>query len=236
MSNQLSVIIPVLNEKNNILPLTKKIKKNLKRFRFEIIFVDDSSTDGSIKLLIKLKKKFNFFRPILRKKKKDLSQSCFDGINKSKFENILIMDGDLQHNPKYIKKMMKLINNNPLDVVVGARKLSAGRNKGLTETRRFASVVLIYFFRVFNIKTSDPMSGFFLIKKKIFLKNKKFLFGKGFKILADILINSQQNLAVKDIWIDFDRRYESKSKMNYKVLLIIIYFYFRCLLKKIINF
>ena len=236
MSNQLSVIIPVLNEKNNILPLTKKIKKNLKRFRFEIIFVDDSSTDGSIKLLIKLKKKLNFFRPILRKKKKDLSQSCFDGINKSKFENILIMDGDLQHNPKYIKKMMKLINNNPLDVVVGARKLSAGRNKGLTETRRFASVVLIYFFRVFKIKTSDPMSGFFLIKKKIFLKNKKFLFGKGFKILADILINSQQNLAVKDIWIDFDRRYESKSKMNYKVLLIIIYFYFRCLLKKIINF
>ena len=80
------------------------------------------------------------------------------------------------------------------------------------------------------------MSGFFLIKKKIFLKNKKFLFGKGFKILADILINSQQNLAVKDIWIDFDRRYESKSKMNYKVLLIIIYFYFRCILKKIINF
>ena len=236
MSNQLSVIIPVLNEKNNILPLTKKIKKNLKRFRFEIIFVDDSSTDGSIKLLIKLKKKLNFFRPILRKKKKDLSQSCFDGINKSKFENILIMDGDLQHNPKYIKKMMKLINNNPLDVVVGARKLSAGRNKGLTETRRFASVVLIYFFRVFKIKTSDPMSGFFLIKKKIFLKNKKFLFGKGFKILADILINSQQNLAVKDIWIDFDRRYESKSKMNYKVLLIIIYFYFRCILKKIINF
>ena len=236
MSNQLSVIIPVLNEKNNILPLTKKIKKNLKRFKFEIIFVDDSSTDGSIKLLIKLKKKLNFFRPILRKKKKDLSQSCFDGINKSKFENILIMDGDLQHNPKYIKKMMKLINNNPLDVVVGARKLSAGRNKGLTETRRFASVVLIYFFRVFNIKTSDPMSGFFLIKKKIFLKNKKFLFGKGFKILADILINSQQNLAVKDIWIDFDRRYESKSKMNYKVLLIIIYFYFRCILKKIINF
>ena len=236
MSNQLSVIIPVLNEKNNILPLTKKIKKNLKRFKFEIIFVDDSSTDGSIKLLIKLKKKLNFFRPILRKKKKDLSQSCFDGINKSKFENILIMDGDLQHNPKYIKKMIKLINNNPLDVVVGARKLSAGRNKGLTETRRFASVVLIYFFRVFNIKTSDPMSGFFLIKKKIFLKNKKFLFGKGFKILADILINSQQNLAVKDIWIDFDRRYESKSKMNYKVLLIIIYFYFRCILKKIINF
>ena len=70
MKNNLSVIIPILNEKNNILPLTKQIIKNVKKFKFEIIFVDDSSSDGSIKLLIELKKKFKFFKPILRKKKK----------------------------------------------------------------------------------------------------------------------------------------------------------------------
>ena len=236
MKNNLSIIIPILNEKNNILPLTIQIIKNLKKFKFEIIFVDDSSSDGSIKILIDLKKKFKFFKPILRKKKRDLSQSCFDGINKSKFENILVMDGDLQHNPKYIKNMIKLIDNKGVDIVVGARKLRGGKNKGLSEIRRFASVVLIYFFKIFNIKTNDPMSGFFLFKKKIFIKNKKFLFGKGFKILADILINSKKNLNVKDISINFDRRYESKSKMNYKLLLIIIYFYFRSIFKKLINF
>ena len=236
MKNNLSIIIPILNEKNNILPLTTQIIKNLKKFKFEIIFVDDSSSDGSIKLLIELKKKFKFFKPILRKKKRDLSQSCFDGINKSKFENILVMDGDLQHNPKYIKNMVKLIDKKGIDIVVGARKLSAGKNKGLSEIRRFASVVLIYFFKIFNIKTNDPMSGFFLFKKKIFLKNKKFLFGKGFKILADILINSKENLIVKDVSINFERRYESKSKMNYKVLLIIIYFYLRSIIKKLIDF
>ena len=146
------------------------------------------------------------------------------------------MDGDLQHNPKYIKNMIKLIDKEGVDVVVGARKLRGGKNKGLSEIRRFASVVLIYFFKIFNIKTNDPMSGFFLFKKKIFIKNKKFLFGKGFKILADILINSKKNLNVKDISINFDRRYESKSKMNYKLLLIIIYFYFRSIFKKLINF
>ncbi|MDC3184548.1 glycosyltransferase [Candidatus Pelagibacter sp.] len=236
MKNNLSIIIPILNEKNNILPLTTQIIKNLKKFKFEIIFVDDSSLDGSVKLLIELKKKFKFFKPIFRKKKRDLSQSCFDGINKSKFENILVMDGDLQHNPKYIKNMIKLIDNKDIDIVVGARRLWAGKNKGLSEIRRFASVVLIYFFKIFNIKTNDPMSGFFLFKKKIFIKNKKFLFGKGFKILADILINSKENLIVKDISINFDRRYESKSKMNYKVLLIIIYFYLRSIFKKLINF
>ena len=132
--------------------------------------------------------------------------------------------------------MVKLIDKKGIDIVVGARKLSAGKNKGLSEIRRFASVVLIYLFKIFNIKTNDPMSGFFLFKKKIFLKNKKFLFGKGFKILADILINSKQNLIVRDISINFDRRYESKSKMNYKVLLIIIYFYLRSIIKKLIDF
>ena len=236
MKNNLSVIIPILNEKKNILPLTTQIIKNLKKIKFEIIFVDDNSSDGSIKLLGELKKKFKFFKPILRKKKRDLSQSCFDGINKSKFENILIMDGDLQHNPKYIKNMIKLIDNKDIHIVVGARNLRAGKNKGLSEIRRFASVVLIYFFKIFNIKTNDPMSGFFLFKKKIFLKNKKFLFGKGFKILADILINSKENLIVRDISINFDRRYESKSKMNYKILLIIIYFYLRSIIKKLIDF
>ena len=236
MNKHLSVIIPILNEKNNILPLTHQIIKNLKKFKFEIIFVDDSSTDGSVKLLIELKNKFNFFKPILRKKKRDLSQSCFDGINKSKFQNILIMDGDLQHNPKYIKNMMKLINKKNIDIVVGARKLSGVKNKGLSETRRLASVVLIYFFKIFNIKTIDPMSGFFLFKKKIYLKNKKFFFGKGFKILADILLNSKQNIKVKDIYIKFNRRYESKSKMNYKVLFLIIHLYFESLFKKLINF
>ena len=46
MKNNLSIIIPILNEKNNILPLTIQIVKNLKKFKFEIIFVDDSSSDG----------------------------------------------------------------------------------------------------------------------------------------------------------------------------------------------
>ena len=63
MKNNLSVIIPILNEKNNILPLTLKIIKNLKKFKFEIIFVDDNSSDGSIKLLIELKKNLNFLNP-----------------------------------------------------------------------------------------------------------------------------------------------------------------------------
>ena len=135
------------------------------------------------------------------------------------------MDGDLQHDPKYIPKMFDKYLKNNLDLVVGARKLYKPNNPGLSETRRFASLILIYFFSFLNIKTKDPMSGFFLFKKKIFTKNKKRYFGKGFKILADLIINSKPRLKTEDVYIDFKRRYQNKSKMNYKILLILINFY-----------
>ena len=229
----LSIVIPVLNEGNNIQLLTNKIIKNLKKIKYEIIFVDDNSTDHSVKILKLLTKKYNFFKPIFRYKVRDLTQSCFDGIKKSKFDQVLIMDGDMQHDPKYILPMYNKFNKFDYDVVVGARPLIKGPNQGLSETRRLASNILIFFFSVFNIKTSDPMSGFFIFKKKIYFKNKKYFFGKGFKILADILINSKNNLIIEDYFIRFKRRYGDKSKMNLKILLVLIKFYLSSIFRKL---
>ena len=231
MKNKLSIIIPIFNEKNNILILTKKIIFNLKKIKYEIIYVDDNSLDHSKKVLSELKRRYKFFKPILRKKKRDLTQSCFEGIEKAKYENILVMDGDLQHNPKYIKKMLLELNKRKLDVVIGARKLLSGKNQGLSEIRRFTSIALIFFFKIFKINTNDPMSGFFIFKKRIYVSNKKNFYGRGFKILADILINSKINLKTKDIIINFERRYDSKSKMNFKILYILMKFYFFSLFK-----
>ena len=229
---KLSIIIPILNEEKNIIPLTDKIRKVLKNDDYEVIFVDDSSYDKSRIILKNLKNKFNFFKPILRNKDRDLTQSCFDGIRIAKFKNILIMDGDMQHDPKYIKKMFHQFKKNKNDIVIGARKLNI-KNKGLSETRRFVSNILIFLFKIFKIKTTDPMSGFFLFKKEIYFESKNRYFGKGFKILADILINSKNELKTEDVYIDFKRRYESKSKMNFKILVILIQFYLRSIFKKL---
>ena len=233
MNHEISIIIPVLNEEKNIIPLTKKIIKNVKKLKYEIIFVDDNSIDQSKKIFYKLKKKYKFFNPIIRRKKRDLTQSCFDGIQKAKYKNILIMDGDLQHNPKYINPMFSLFKDNQVDVVIGSRELLSGKNKGLSELRRLASIILIFFFRIFRIETNDPMSGFFLFKKTLYFKNRKFMFGKGFKILADFLISSRKVLKTKDLKIVFNRRYNSKSKMSYKVLLTLVQFFLISLKKKL---
>ena len=230
-----SIIIPIFNEKNNILPLSSKIFSNLKKYKYEVIFVDDSSNDGSEKILSKLNKKYKNFKVIFRKNKpRDLAKSCCEGFVKSKFNNLIVMDGDLQHNPNYIPKMLYVYKKNNCDIVVGARDLIYKRVKSLSFFRQSASFIIIKFFEIFfGKKTIDPMSGFFLFKKKIYIKNKKKLFLKGFKILAD-LIYSEKNLIIKDVIIKFDYRKKGKSKLNFYILFILFQFFLFKIIKKYI--
>ena len=226
-TNSLSIIIPVLNEKKNLINLTSKIYKNTKGLKIEVIFIDDNSNDGSYKILKSLNKKYRNFKFFVRKKDRDLTQSCFYGIEKSKYKNILIMDGDGQHNPKYIKKMFSIFINKEADFVVGARKFD-DINESLSLLRFTASKILIYIFKVlFKLKTSDPMTGYFIFKKKFYIINKNFFFGKGYKILADLLYSSPKKLKIIDYKIKFLKRKNEKSKMSFKVLLILIFFIFQ---------
>ena len=220
-----SIVIPVYNEGNNLNLLVKKINFYLKKYKYEIIIVDDSSNDDSKNILKKLKKKFKNVKVIFRKNKpRDLSKSCSEGFEIAKFDYILVMDGDLQHNPKYIPEMVLKFKKNKCDFVIGARNLIKKRVKSLSFFRQSSSFIMIKFFDfLFGKKTIDPMSGFFLFKKKIYFRNKKKLFLKGFKILAD-LIYSEKKLNATDITIKFDYRKKGESKLNFKILLILLNF------------
>ena len=228
-----SIIIPVYKEFHNIEKLYLKIRKYLKGNIYEVIFVDDSSNDGTEELLKKIKKRYENFNFIIRKKNRDLSQSCFDGIKKAKYDYIQIMDGDLQHNPRYIPKLIDTLIKNNSDLVVGGRNLINGKNPGLGQIRRISSILIIFTFYLLGKKTIDPMSGFFLFKKKIYFKNKKYFFGKGYKILADILFNSKSKIKVSDYIIVFDRRFKDVSKMNFKTLFNLANLYLSILKNKI---
>ena len=216
--HQFTIVIPILNEENNIKELIFLIKKNLKNFKYEIIFIDDNSTDNS-KVVIKnyLSRNLRYY---LRKKNKDLTLSCFLGIQKSKYENIIIMDGDLQHHPKYLPQIVNLYFKKKLDFVVAVRNFN--KDLGLGVTRRISSIFLSYVFNYFlGYRVSDPMSGFFIFKKSIYLKYKNLLFGKGWKILADLIYN-KENFLIEQFPIIFFRREGDKSKINLNVLLNVI--------------
>jgi dolichol-phosphate mannosyltransferase len=235
--DKISVVIPILNEEKNLKKLIKEISKvkiKMKLKNFEVLFVDDNSTDKTKIILNKVIKKNNFVKYILRKQNiRDLSKSCIMGFDKSTYENIIVMDGDLQHPPRYITHLAKLFFNKKADIVVGSRNLFNKRDPGLSFVRYVSSIIIIYVFNFFlHFKTSDPLSGFFIFKKKIYRKNKKKLYGNGYKILADLIYSSQESLKILDQNIFFDTRKSGKSKMNFTVLIQLMIFILRSFLFK----
>jgi dolichol-phosphate mannosyltransferase len=220
-----SIIIPVLNEEKNIKKLIFLLEKYLKYFKYEIIFIDDNSSDNTKSIINNyISKNIKYY---LRIKNKDLTLSCFLGLKKSKYKNIIIMDSDLQHHPRYLPKIIDLYFKKKLDFVVAVRNFN--KDVGLGRLRRFMSILLSHIFNFFlGYRVSDPMSGFFMFKKSIYQKYKNNLFGKGWKILADLLYNNEQFL-IEEVKIKFLRRLENKSKMNFKVLInIIMLLLFKC--------
>ncbi len=235
---ELSIVIPVLNESKNLRILIPLILKEIKKYKItkiEVIIVDDNSIDDTFKVINKIQKKNKKIKYYLRdRENKDLSKSCIVGFEKSKYKNILVMDGDLQHNPKYIFKIFNKFQKSKSDIIVGSRDFLKKENKGLSSIRKTFSIILIFIINiVLGNKTNDPMSGFFLFKKKIFTENKNKLYGKGYKILADIIYSSKKDLKIIDYTIDFDRRKSGKSKMDIKILILLINF---MIIKSILRF
>ena len=232
---KISIVIPTYNEKQNIALLIKKIDKYLKNFFYEIIVIDDNSQDGTKLALKEIKSsKKNFLFYIRKKEKRDLSQSLILGIKKTKFNNIIIMDGDLQHNPKYLPKIIRIFFEKKIDLLVCVRNFK--KRSGLSIIRYFASLSLIFFINIFlGRRVSDPMSGFFIFKKKIYTSNKKNIYGKGFKLLFDLIYSSTEPFKIKEYKIIFNKRKNNKSKMSLKVIFHILVAIFYYMLMKLLR-
>ena len=220
----LSIVIPIFEESKNIEKLVNGIINNLQIDNYEILFVDDNSNDGTEEILSRLSKNNNKIKYIIRKEKtKDLSKSYIIGFEKSLYENILVMDGDLQHDTNDINKLIQSFNNDKADIVVGSRNLFNKKNEGLSAVRLIASkIITIFVSLLLGKKTNDPMSGFFIFKKKIYELNKKKFRVKGYKFLLDLIYCSDEKLKIVDVDINFRRRPLGSSKMDFRIVYILV--------------
>ncbi len=146
------------------------------------------------------------------------------------------MDGDLQHKPSDIRKILHVFFKYNPDLVVGTRELFKVKDHNLNFMRLFASRIMILTVNfLLGNKTTDPMSGFFMFKKKIFIKSQRKLIKKGYKILLDLLYNKDQKIKVIDVKINFDSRMKGKSKMSTKILFHLISMIFKKFALRILN-
>ncbi len=225
-----SIIIPTKNEKKNLILMLPKLKKILKKNKsYEILIVDDQSSDGTKEYLEKYSKKDKRVRCLERIKKKGLSSAIFDGINQSKGEFVLIMDADFQHDEAIIPAMLAALTKN--DLVIGSRKKlslkGSPRQMFSVLKSRIASFLAK---KILRLEIQDPLSGFFALRKKEFRLVKKHLKPRGFQFLLEFYVKSNPK-KVCEIKYSFRNRKHGKSKQKFKViiefliLLISLFFY-----------
>ena len=166
----LSIIIPAFNESSqitNTLTNLKKIKNKIKKF--EIIIINDFSTDNTEDIIKKLKKKNKLIK-LFKNKRKGLGSAITTGILKSKYKFISIFMADMSDDPKDLIKYYEEINKKKLDAVFGTRFSKNSQVKDyptfkLILNRIFNNFVRLIFFSKYN----DFTNAFKIYKKKTIL-------------------------------------------------------------------
>ena len=206
--NNISIIIPVYNETGNIPSLYNEIVSTLYHFiEYEIIFVDDASTDGSKELLNQLHKQ-KLIKLITHKKKLGQSQSILTGAKQAKFDTIVTLDGDGQNNPSDILKLLKVYLSNNNFLLVGGIRVKRMDNIIKIISSKIANKIRSF---VLNDDCLDTGCSLKVFSKKIFLH---FPFFDGIHRFLPALY---KGYGYKTCFIPVDHRLRIHGKSNYGI-------------------
>jgi dolichol-phosphate mannosyltransferase len=221
-SPQLAIIVPSFNERDNIVSLFELVSKALGAIPFEFIVVDDNSPDGTAAVAKELARRHSNVRCIHRIGRRGLSSAVIEGISASAAPYFAVIDADHQHDETILPLMLEkaLAGDH---VVIGTRYAGGGSaGDGLSKTREAGSRLAT---RLSDLVTgqpiSDPMSGFFLMRRDVFDEIAPSLSNEGFKILLDIIVSARRararrgkELRVGEVPYVFRPRHAGESKMS----------------------
>ncbi len=216
---ELAVVIPTYNERNNVDPLIDLLRETLTGIAWEAIFVDDDSRDGTADRLREIGKEDVRIRCIKRVGRRGLSSACIEGMMSSGADYLGVMDADLQHDHTLLPKMLAALKEKNLDFVVGSRYMEGGSLGEWNAMRRWISKMATAFgLLILRFKLTDPMSGFFMVRRTFFEKTVDKLTGKGFKILLDIVSSAPPGTAFTELPFTFRQRNAGTSKLGATVI------------------
>jgi dolichol-phosphate mannosyltransferase len=214
-SPDLSIIVPTLNERDNIRPLIAEIDNALIGVRWEIIFVDDDSRDGTASLIREIARHDPRVRCLQRIGRRGLATACIEGVLASAAPFIAVTDADLQHDERLLADMLLALQTEPYDLVIGSRYIGDAGTFGWSKRRGQISYLATRLSRLIcKADIADPMSGFFMMRREAFEGAMRRLSGQGFKILLDLLASSPKPIPCKELHYVFRPRQRGTSKLD----------------------
>lgn len=216
----LSVVVPTLNERDNVTKLYRKLDAALKGIAWEVIFVDDNSPDGTSQVVRELARQDERVRCIRRIGRRGLSGACIEGILASCAPFAAVMDADLQHDETQLPIMLALLQSGKAELAIGSRYIGGGSAESFNRQRASASALATKVAkRLLEVEIADPMSGFFMIVRDRFEELAPELSTQGFKILLDVVATARGRLAAIEVPYAFGARLHGQSKLDSTVAL-----------------
>ncbi len=215
----LAIIIPTLNEQGNVAELVRRLVVCLDGLRWEVIFVDDDSSDGTRAAIAELAAADSRVRLLHRVGRRGLSSACIEGMLSSLAPVLAVMDADLQHDEALLPDMFEVLRQDQADLVIGSRYVDGGSVGGWRrDRRRISSIATVLSQKLLKVEVADPMSGFFMLKRGVLEQALPCLSGKGFKILLDILASAHEPVRVRELPFVFRNRVSGESKLDSMVI------------------
>ena len=219
MKLDFTVIIPTLNEADTIAKTIMLVDAVLKKENLngQILIVDDNSRDCTIVIVNNLKMTHPNVNILVRQRDHGLSQSIVDGFHEAgKNSDILIvMDADGQHPVEKIPELYRKVREDN-DIVIGSRYIEGGGIKNWGFDRKVISWGATFIARLFFPHITDPVSGFFAVRRDVVLDAP--LKSKGYKILLEVLGKGYWN-RVAEIPFTFGARERGESKLKQKTII-----------------
>jgi dolichol-phosphate mannosyltransferase len=135
---------------------------------WEVIFVDDDSSDGTAERIREISRRDRRVRCLQRIGRRGLTTACIEGALAASAPYIGVMDADMQHDEKLLPQMLAMLKSEPLDLVVGSRYVAGGGIVGLDAARANMSALATRLSRIIcKAEIADPMSGFFMLRREI---------------------------------------------------------------------
>lgn len=219
LAPELCVVVPVLNERDNVAPLVAKLHDTLAGVRWEVLFVDDGSTDGTRDAITAIGLADARVRLLHRVGRKGLASAFIEGVRASIAPYVAAMDGDLQHDERILPAMLDELRAGRADIVVGSRYVAGGGLGEWDKTRAGMSDMATRLSRlVLRTRVTDPMSGFFMLPRTVFEQAAPRLSAIGFKILLDLIASLPNPPRVAELPYTFRTRIAGESKLDAGVL------------------
>ncbi|HEY8128429.1 MAG TPA: glycosyltransferase family 2 protein [Hyphomicrobium sp.] len=213
---RLSVVIPTYCEAGNIAAMIAALDAALAGIGWEVIFVDDDSPDGTIGAIRSIGEHDGRVRAIRRVGRRGLAGAVVEGMLASAADIVAVVDADLQHDEKLLPRMLSAVESGDADLVIGTRYGQSGEaREGFSATRQISSVLATSLSNaLLRTNVSDPMSGFFMIRRSVIDTIAPNLSPGGFKLLLDILASAPSGINVREMPYVFRPRRVGKSKLD----------------------